>query len=271
MGDMAAVQCSLRDTRGQPWPLHGKAVIGRDPQCDIVISGPSVSRRHASVSLGSQGVIVHDLHSANGTFVNDRRITTPAQLRNGDRLRVGQEVLVLQVEPQRALAHRPHDALVVAPTARAPRSLKSGGSRTLVPVLALAALGAIGVVALIALVGDRASGPDGAARTWMRALASQDVSRLSESTCLAQQNSAQATALVVGLGGLVGSSLEVDKLEYRTVRSDAETADVQVSGPLKLSFGPLATARRLNLNVKMRYESGQWRYCDDPQRVAQQL
>lgn len=72
-------------------------VLGRAKEADIRLKGRGVSRRHARLVRAFTGeVLVVDLGSANGTFVNDQAITT-TMLRAGDRLRLGFDV-VLQVE-----------------------------------------------------------------------------------------------------------------------------------------------------------------------------
>jgi pSer/pThr/pTyr-binding forkhead associated (FHA) protein len=52
-----------------------RAVIGRDPDCDISLASRSVSRRHALVEKTPDGWVVRDLGSANGTRVNGARVT----------------------------------------------------------------------------------------------------------------------------------------------------------------------------------------------------
>lgn len=64
------------------------AVIGRLPSCDLVVGEDSVSRRHAMLVRHEDRVIVTDLGSTNGTFLNGRWITQ-AEVRPGDRLRLG--------------------------------------------------------------------------------------------------------------------------------------------------------------------------------------
>src|SRR5829696_579995 len=56
-------------------------LVGRAPTCDVPVFDPTVSRRHAELSLIAGGVKVTDLGSANGTFVNGEKITgdPPAQ------------------------------------------------------------------------------------------------------------------------------------------------------------------------------------------------
>jgi hypothetical protein len=68
------------------------AVLGRDPSCDIVINDAKCSRRHAVIEAGPSGLTVRDSGSANGVFVNDRKIDR-ADLNPGDVVRLG-EVLV---------------------------------------------------------------------------------------------------------------------------------------------------------------------------------
>ncbi|HRQ64094.1 MAG TPA: GGDEF domain-containing protein [Xanthomonadaceae bacterium] len=52
----------------------GEITVGRSPQCRVRLQGSEVSRRHCSIRLQGEVAIVRDVHSANGTFVNGRRI-----------------------------------------------------------------------------------------------------------------------------------------------------------------------------------------------------
>ena len=56
----------------QPGPSY---LIGRDPDCDIVIIDPRVSRRHAVLRLEDGRWVLADNGSANGTFLNGQRVT----------------------------------------------------------------------------------------------------------------------------------------------------------------------------------------------------
>jgi pSer/pThr/pTyr-binding forkhead associated (FHA) protein len=73
--------------------LHGahELLLGRDlPGLGAVASDPSISRRHARLTSGGGGeVIIEDLGSTNGTFVNGHRLTGPVQLRAGDVVQLG--------------------------------------------------------------------------------------------------------------------------------------------------------------------------------------
>ena len=64
-------------------------VIGRHPECDVVLRDGSVSGRHARIALTRDGFRVEDLGSTNGTFVNGQRITRPATVRPGDTIQTG--------------------------------------------------------------------------------------------------------------------------------------------------------------------------------------
>ncbi|HUE84811.1 MAG TPA: HD domain-containing phosphohydrolase [Vicinamibacterales bacterium] len=68
--------------------------FGRLKTCDVQLDDESVSRRHCTLRAQEQACVVSDLESANGTFVNDHRIST-ADLGPGDKLRVGSTVLEL--------------------------------------------------------------------------------------------------------------------------------------------------------------------------------
>jgi diguanylate cyclase (GGDEF)-like protein len=74
---------------GSRFPLGNKPlIVGRDGECDIRINDESVSRRHASIQPDGTGYRIVDLHSTNGTFVNELRVSAQA-LRDGDYLHIG--------------------------------------------------------------------------------------------------------------------------------------------------------------------------------------
>lgn len=57
-----------------------RVVVGRDAQCDLVLSDPSISRRHAVVWSDEDGLWLEDLRSTNGTLIGTRRLQGPSQL-----------------------------------------------------------------------------------------------------------------------------------------------------------------------------------------------
>jgi eukaryotic-like serine/threonine-protein kinase len=69
--------------------IQGDSImVGRDRTCSIVLSHPAVSRRHARITLNGQQVVLEDLKSANGTYVNNTRVER-AKLKVGDVVRFG--------------------------------------------------------------------------------------------------------------------------------------------------------------------------------------
>lgn len=74
----------------------GQMTIGRTPDNDIAIGDMLVSRRHARLLTGPQGLVIEDLGSANGTQVNGRRIAGPTPLRDGDLVTVGNSDLIVE-------------------------------------------------------------------------------------------------------------------------------------------------------------------------------
>jgi len=69
-------------------------VIGREPDVDVVIDNPSVSRRHAEIRLGEDGWIVEDLGSSNGTFIRNTKIQAPESIGLGDEIGFGKFTIV---------------------------------------------------------------------------------------------------------------------------------------------------------------------------------
>jgi hypothetical protein len=74
-----------------------RVVIGRSKDCDIQVSDPNVSRRHAEVRQEGAAYWVVDLDSTNGTEINGRRLKR-AKLRPGDTITVGSTELVFRRE-----------------------------------------------------------------------------------------------------------------------------------------------------------------------------
>lgn len=69
-------------------------VLGRDASCDLVVPDDRASRRHAFLKAYPDGrAELHDMGSANGTFVNGHRITGPVLLQGGEDVQIGETVL----------------------------------------------------------------------------------------------------------------------------------------------------------------------------------
>lgn len=70
--------------KGERWLLDRPLVIGRDPGCDVAIPNRQVSRYHARLTPGSNGVVLEDLGSKNGTHYNGAPLLAPVVLQDGD-------------------------------------------------------------------------------------------------------------------------------------------------------------------------------------------
>lgn len=132
-------------TFGKVFPVQAMTVIGRQSDCEISIPSEEVSRRHAELKLTPDGIMVEDLGSANGTYVNDRRVTRQL-MKPGDELRLD-TIRFLLLAPGQEMG--PPRAETPAPTAPVSSGTKAGGSRTglmwaivVVAILSLAAVGA---------------------------------------------------------------------------------------------------------------------------------
>jgi pSer/pThr/pTyr-binding forkhead associated (FHA) protein len=75
----------------------GETLIGRSPECRVTIEDPLVSRVHARVVVGPDGVHVDDTGSRNGVRVNGKLVKGPTPLTDGDRIRVGTQDFVFCV------------------------------------------------------------------------------------------------------------------------------------------------------------------------------
>jgi pSer/pThr/pTyr-binding forkhead associated (FHA) protein len=68
----------------------GSIVFGRDETCDIPITSTKASRRHAELIFQKGGVLLRDLNSQNGTYLNDEKILAERPVTDGDSLRMGE-------------------------------------------------------------------------------------------------------------------------------------------------------------------------------------
>jgi len=96
-------------------PLGARPVtIGRAPDNDIPIDNLAVSNYHARVYLEAGSLVVEDLNSLNGSFLNDIRVER-AMLKDGDTILIGKHVVLVDQEHDAAI---PMDGLRKAPAPR---------------------------------------------------------------------------------------------------------------------------------------------------------
>lgn len=100
---------------------HRPFTLGRDPGNDIILRDPKVSRHHAEIVFERGFFVLHDLASANGTYVNGKRVRV-APLTHGARLRMGNtygrfsEELPTEADAPPMSAAEPFDQPVPPPT-----------------------------------------------------------------------------------------------------------------------------------------------------------
>ncbi len=74
--------------KGERWLLDRPLVIGREPGCEVAIPDRQVSRFHARLTPGANGVVLEDLGSKNGTHYNGSPLSAPVVLQDGDTIHV---------------------------------------------------------------------------------------------------------------------------------------------------------------------------------------
>jgi DNA-binding winged helix-turn-helix (wHTH) protein len=107
-----AVECG---TAGPPREIHGPTIcalvgesgtfpfaegahlVGRDEDCDLILSSPVVSRHHARISVSRDDTVIEDLKSRNGTFVGGQRLTAPVSLHDDDQVSFGNLVFYFRM------------------------------------------------------------------------------------------------------------------------------------------------------------------------------
>lgn len=82
--------------QGQEYEVNDVIVMGRSEETDVVLDDPYASEFHLRYVAQENGLMLHDLGSTNGTYVNGRRISAPTQLRRGDTVQVGKTVMEIK-------------------------------------------------------------------------------------------------------------------------------------------------------------------------------
>ncbi len=99
------------------WEIHlkiGTNSLGRDDTNDFTLPDPSVSRAHCQILVGDNSVVIKDLGSTNGTYVNRAQVKE-AVLRSGQTIHLGSVQMVYQADtPATATPAAPKPAPVAA-------------------------------------------------------------------------------------------------------------------------------------------------------------
>ncbi len=89
---------------GHEIPVAGNLSIGRSVENGIKLDGDAVSRKHAELEVSANRYVLKDLGSHNGTYVNNQRLNGSVELRDGDTVRIGPNVLTFK-KPAAAAAN----------------------------------------------------------------------------------------------------------------------------------------------------------------------
>ena len=88
---------------GQEYEFNqAELTIGRDPTCECSLDEPTISARHARLSYHHAQWWVEDLHSRNGSFLNDEPVRSKVVITSGDSLRCGSIVMIIDIEQDAA-------------------------------------------------------------------------------------------------------------------------------------------------------------------------
>ena len=82
--------------KGKSFDLGQELVIGRADKCHIILDDSYVSQVHARIFPRGGSVVVEDLGSTNGTYLNRKRVSAPSELQRGDKVKIGRTVMELR-------------------------------------------------------------------------------------------------------------------------------------------------------------------------------
>jgi DNA-binding CsgD family transcriptional regulator len=77
---------------GEKWLIpidKSPFIVGRSQDCNLSLLSKTVSRKHAEIYVKGNSLVLHDLESTNGTFINNVRLKDRADLENGDKINFG--------------------------------------------------------------------------------------------------------------------------------------------------------------------------------------
>jgi hypothetical protein len=82
--------------RGQQYPLADELTVGRAAGCGVCVDDTYASQVHARIFRRDHQLLIEDLGSTNGTYLNRHRVTGPTPVATGDQVQVGSTVFEVQ-------------------------------------------------------------------------------------------------------------------------------------------------------------------------------
>jgi len=83
---------------GMIYDLDGDIVLGRGERAEIRLEDPFASSRHARIYEQGNILVIEDLRSTNGTYLNEELLESPRPLHPGDRVRIGDSEFTFEVD-----------------------------------------------------------------------------------------------------------------------------------------------------------------------------
>ncbi|NIV36466.1 MAG: FHA domain-containing protein, partial [Anaerolineae bacterium] len=135
--------------------------IGRQEGNTIVLADPQASRHHATISWQAGSLVIQDMGSANGTFVNEKQIAAPQPLQDGYVIRMGNTVFDVQLPAGAVGAAGAAATLAAYPAAASQSEPEKRSPWLIILAILLAGIVCVGlaIVAFLLFSPDRASEP----------------------------------------------------------------------------------------------------------------
>ena len=139
-------------TFGKTFGVVGAVTLGRSAECDVSIPTDEISRHHAKLQVVPDGVMVEDLGSANGTFVNNQRVHGGTLMKPGDELRLDTVRFMLMSPEQMAPGAPPPRSEAPTVVVAQPQAAAGGNGLWIVAGLVVAGVVVVGVLKFLGMI-----------------------------------------------------------------------------------------------------------------------
>ena len=82
--------------KGKSFDLTSELLFGRAEKCHVVLDDAYASQVHARIFPRGDLVMVEDMGSTNGTYLNRQKVTSPTELQRGDQVKIGKTILEMR-------------------------------------------------------------------------------------------------------------------------------------------------------------------------------